>query len=452
MANNSSGVSDKVPPQNIEAEQSLLGCLMLDKDAITKVADMIQPRDFYKDKHQKIYRAMAHLFEKQEPIDVLSVANRLEETEDLDQVGGNAYLTQLVNSVPTAAHTTNYANIVQRKRILRDLINAAHEIANLGHQEEEDVGVVLDKAEEKVFSVAQKSMTQKFKSVSDSLEQAFERIDNLSESDQTTQGVPTGFSALDDKLAGLQESNLILLGARPSLGKSTLALDVARHAAAREDVPVGIFSLEMSSEQIIDRFIAAEANVNLWKLRTGRLSEKNDDFQRIQHALGSLSEAPIYIDDAATANILQMKAMARRLKARHDLGLIVVDYLQLVEPRDPSTSIVQQMTEISKSLKALARELKVPVLALSQLSRAVEKRSKQVPKLADLRESGSLEQDADIVLFIHREDKYNPNTARENIADIIIAKHRNGPVGRIELYFDAPRVTFRSIEKGREEE
>lgn len=452
MANNNPRAKKNIPPQNIEAEQSLLGCLMLDKNAITKVADMIEPRDFYKDKHGKIYRAMAHLFDKGEPIDVLSVANRLEETNDLERVGGNAYLTKLVNSVPTAAHTTNYANIVQRKRILRDLINAAHEISELGHQEQEDVGTILDKAEEKVFSVAQKSMTQKFKLVSDSLEQAFERIDNLSESDETTQGVPTGYSALDNKLAGLQESDLILLGARPSLGKSTLALDIARHAAAREDVPVGIFSLEMSSEQIIDRFIAAEANVNLWKLRTGRLSEKNDDFQRIRHALGSLSEAPIYIDDAATANILQMKAMARRLKARHDLGLIVVDYLQLVEPRDTGASIVQQMTEISKSLKALARELKVPVLALSQLSRAVEKRSKQVPKLADLRESGSLEQDADVVLFIHREDKYNPDTARENIADIIIAKHRNGPVGRIELYFDAPRVTFRSIEKRREEE
>lgn len=452
MSNNNSKISDRVPPQNIEAEQSLLGCLMLDKDAITKVADMIQPRDFYKDKHQQIYKATTHLFDKQEPIDVLSVANRLEEMNYLERVGGNAYLTKLVNKVPTAAHTSNYAKIVQRKRILRDLINVSHQISELGHQEEDDIGTILDKAEEKIFGIAQKNLTQRFKSVSDSLEEAFERIDNLSESDETTQGVPTGFSSLDNKLAGLQDSDLILLGARPSLGKSTLALDFARNAATENNVPVGIFSLEMSAEQIIDRFIAAEANVNLWKLRTGRLSQKNDDFQRIQHALGNLSDAPIYIDDAATSTILQMKAMARRMKARHGLGLLVIDYLQLVEPRNTSVSVVQQMTEISKSLKSLARELKVPVLALSQLSRAVEKRNKQVPKLADLRESGSLEQDADVVLFIHREDKYNPDTARENIADIIIAKHRNGPVGRVELYFDAPRVTFRSIEKRREEE
>jgi len=451
MANNSKN-KEGVPPQNIEAEQSLLGSLLLDKDAITEVADMIQPRDFYKPKHQKVYKAMVHLFDKQEPIDVLSVANRLEEMNALEQVGGNSYLTQLVNKVPTAAHTNNYAKIVQRKRILRDLINASHEIAQLGHSEEDDIGTLLDKAEEKIFSIAQKNLTQNFVSVSDSLEEAFERIGELSDSEETTQGVPTGFPSLDNKLAGLQDSDLILLGARPSLGKSTLALDFARQAAVEEDTTVGIFSLEMSAEQIIDRFIAAEANVDLWKLRTGRLSEKNDDFQRIQHALGNLSDAPIFIDDAATSTILQMKAMSRRLKARHNLGLIVVDYLQLVEPTNTSVSVVQQMTEISKSLKSLARELKVPVLALSQLSRAVEKRDKQVPKLADLRESGSLEQDADVVLFIHREDKYNPDTARENIADIIIAKHRNGPVGRVELYFDAPRVTFRSIEKRREEE
>lgn len=449
---NKKDLKDQAPPQNEEAEQSLLGSLMLDKDAITQVADMIEPRDFYKRKHKKIYEAMAHLFDNQEPIDVLSVANRLEEMNALEQLGGNAYLTKLVNKVPTAAHTENYAKIVQRKRILRDLINASHEISELGHSEEDDIGTILDKAEEKVFSIAQKNLTQKFVSVSNSLEEAFERIGKLSDADETTQGVPTGFDALDNKLAGLQESDLILLGARPSLGKSTLALDFARQAAVEEDTAVGIFSLEMSAEQIIDRFIAAEANVNLWKLRTGRLSEKNDDFQRIQHALGNLSDAPIFIDDAATSTILQMKAMSRRLKARHDLGLIVVDYLQLVEPRNTSVSVVQQMTEISKALKSLARELKVPVLALSQLSRAVEKRQKQIPKLADLRESGSLEQDADVVLFIHREDKYNPDTARENIADIIIAKHRNGPVGRVELYFDAPKVTFRSIDKEREGE
>jgi len=456
MANNNYSNSDiskdKLPPQNIEAEQSLLGCLLLDKEAITKVVDFLRPRDFYKEKHQKIFEAMTELFQKNEPIDLLATSNRLKEKNVFEQIGGNSYLTGLVNKVPTASHVMNYARIVQRKRILRDLIDAAHNISSLSHKEDEDIEVILDKAEEKIFSIAQQNLSQKFMSVKDQLEEAFERIDKLSKSEDETRGVPTGFRKLDNKLAGLQESNLILLASRPSLGKSTLALDIARNAA-KEGASVGLFSLEMSVDQIVDRLIAAEANVDLWKLRTGRLSDdKGGDFQRIQHALGSLSEAAIYIDDTASSNIMQIRAMARRLQARHDLDLLIVDYLQLIIPRNTSVSVVQQVTEISRSLKSLARELGVPVLALSQLSRAVEKRSKQIPKLADLRESGSLEQDADVVLFIHREDKYKPDTPRQNIADIIIAKHRNGPVGKVELYFDAPRVTFRSLETDRESE
>lgn len=440
---------DKLPPQSIEAEQSLLGCLMLDKNAIIKVADFLQAKDFYKGIHQKIYQVMVDLFERGEPIDLLSVSTRLKEKEFLDEIGGNAYLTQLINTVPTASHVLNYAKIVQRKRILRDLIEASQEIGLMGYEESEDIDVVLDKAEKTIFSIAQHSLSQDFLPIKSTLEGAFERIDELSRYEGKLRGLPTGFIDLDNILAGLQKSDLIILASRPSLGKSALATDIARYVAATEKIPVGIFSLEMSADQLVDRLIAAQANVDLWRLRTGKLTSEGEDndFTRIQKALGELSEAPIFIDDAASSNVLQMRAMARRLQARHGLGLIIVDYLQLMESRNPFESMVQQMTEISRSLKGLAKELNVPVLALSQLSRAVEQRSPQIPRLADLRESGALEQDADVVLFIYREDKYRPDTSRKNIADIIIAKHRNGPVGRIELYFDERRASFRNLEK-----
>jgi len=426
-----------------------LGCLMLDKNAIIKVADFLRPKDFYKGIHQEIYQVMVDLFERSEPIDLLSVSTRLKEKELLDKTGGNAYLTQLINTVPTASHVLNYAKIVQRKRILRDLIEASQEIGLMGYEESEDIDVVLDKAEKRIFSIAQHSLSQDFIPVKSTLEGAFERIDQLSRYEGKLRGLATGFLDLDNILAGLQKSDLIILASRPTLGKSALALGVARYTAVEEKIPVGIFSLEMSADQVVDRLIAAQANVDLWRLRTGKLSGEGEDndFARIQQALGGVSEAPIFIDDAASSNILQMRAMARRLQARHGLGLIVVDYLQLMESRNPAESMVQQMTEISRSLKSLAKELNVPVLALSQLSRAVEQRSPQIPRLADLRESGALEQDADVVLFIHREDKYRPDTSRKNIADILIAKHRNGPVGRVELYFDERRASFRNLEK-----
>jgi len=446
---NGNQLPEKLPPQSIEAEQSILGCLMLDKNAIIKVADFLRPKDFYKGIHQEIYQVMVDLFERSEPIDLLSVSTRLKEKELLDEIGGNAYLTQLINTVPTASHVLNYAKIVQRKRILRDLIEASQEIGLMGYEESEDIDVVLDKAEKRIFSIAQHSLSQDFIPVKSTLEGAFERIDQLSRYEGKLRGLATGFLDLDNILAGLQKSDLIILASRPTLGKSALALGVARYTAVEEKIPVGIFSLEMSADQVVDRLIAAQANVDLWRLRTGKLSGEGEDndFARIQQALGVLSEAPIFIDDAASSNILQMRAMARRLQARHGLGLIVVDYLQLMESRNPAESMVQQMTEISRSLKSLAKELNVPVLALSQLSRAVEQRSPQIPRLADLRESGALEQDADVVLFIHREDKYRPDTSRKNIADILIAKHRNGPVGRVELYFDERRASFRNLEK-----
>ncbi|MFC1663647.1 replicative DNA helicase [Patescibacteria group bacterium] len=444
-----SDLPEKLPPQSIEAEKSLLGSLMIDKNAILKVGDFLEARDFYKTNHQEIYKADQELFEKGEPIDLLSISTRLKEKNLLDKIGGNSYLTELINFVPTASNVLNYAKIVQKKRVLRDLIQASYEIGILGYNETEDPDLLLDKAEKRIFSIAQKNLSQDFLPIKNSLEEAFERIDNLSKHQGSPRGLPTGFIDLDNILAGLQKSDFILLASRPALGKSSMALNIASNVAINEKIPVGIFSLEMSKDQVVDRLIAAIANVDLWRLRTGRLSEegKNNDFSKIQQALGVLSEAPIYIDDSPSPNVLQMRAMARRLQAKNDLGLLIIDYLQLMEPRNPATSVVQQVSEISRSLKALAKELNIPVLALSQLSRAVEQRSPQIPRLADLRESGGLEQDADVVLFIHREDRYRPDSTKKNIADIIISKHRNGPVGKVELYFDEGRVSFRNLEK-----
>jgi len=444
---------DKLPPQSIEAEKSLLGCLIIDKNAIIKVADFLRPPDFYRGIHQEIYQSAIDLFEKGEPIDLLSLSNRLKEREKLDEIGGNSYLTELVNTVPTAHHVSNYAKIVQRKRILRDLIEASNEIESLGYDESEDIDLILDKAERRIFNIAQKSLSQKFLPVKDSLEEAFERIDKISKHQRGLRGIPTGFTALDNILGGFQRSDMIILASRPAMGKSSLALNIASYLATSENTPIGMFSLEMSRDQVVDRLISGLANVDLWRLRTGRLSGEgdDDDFSRIRQALDILSKAPIYIDDTPSLNILQMRAMARRLQAQKGLGLVIVDYLQLMEPRNPRDSVVQQVTEISRSLKTLARELNIPVLAISQLSRAVEQRSPQIPRLADLRESGSLEQDSDVVLFIYREDRYRSDTPRKNIADIIVAQHRNGPVGKVELYFDESRISFRNLEKRFEE-
>jgi replicative DNA helicase len=443
----------KLPPQSIEAEKSLLGSLLLDKNAIVRVIDFINSKDFYRGAHQEIYQVCQELFEKNEPIDLLTVANKLKEKEKLEDIGGNSYLTEMINSVPTASNILNYAKIVQRKRILRDLIDAGSEVTTYGYNENEDPEVLLDQAEKTIFSIAQKGLSQKFLPVKESLGEAFERIDNLSKHKEGLRGLKTGFTNLDNILAGFQKSDLIILASRPSMGKSALAMNIAGYVAINEKIPVGIFSLEMSRDQLVDRLIADQAGIDLWRLRTGKLSGEGEDndFSRIQHALGVLSEAPIYIDDASMVNVLQMRAMARRLQAEKGLGLIIVDYLQLMEPRNTMTTMVQQMTEISRSLKFLARELAVPVLALSQLSRATEQRSPQIPRLSDLRETGALEQDADVVLFIYREDRYRQDTTRKNIADIIIAKHRNGPVGKVELYFDETRVSFRNLDKGYQE-
>jgi len=443
MADN---LPSKLPPQNTEAEQCLLGCLMLDKEAIVKVVDFIKSEDFYKGIHQDIYQSMFELYERSEPIDILSVSARLKEKNRIEEIGGSAYLTSLINSVPTATHVSNYAKIVRQKKILRDLIAASEEIGLTAFDEEEEVDVLLDKAEKIVFNIGQRALTQAFTPIKDILPETFERLDMLSKQSGGLRGVPTGFRDLDNMLAGLQKSDLIILAARPAMGKSSLALDIARNVAIATNQPVGLFSLEMSKDQLADRMIAGVANIDSWHLRTGHL--KDDDYSRIQHAMGILSEAPIYIDDAGSVNILQMRAMARRLQANKGLSLLVIDYLQLMQPMNKYASPVQQVSENSRALKILAKELNVPVLVLSQLSRAVEARVPQIPRLSDLRESGAIEQDADMVMFIYREDVYNENSLNPGLAKVLIEKHRNGPVGYVDLFFDKQRVSFRNIDKG----
>ena len=440
----------KLPPQNIEAEESTLGSLIIDKDAIIKVADILFSEDFYQPQHRLIYEATLSLYHQNAPIDVLSLSSRLKEKKQLGEIGGASYLTSLVNKTPTSAHIIHYANIVHEKKVLRDLIAASYKIAELGWQESKNINEVLDRAEQIIFSISEKSIAHEFIALKGELVKAFERIDQLHKGGDKLRGVSTGFHDLDNFLGGLQKSDLVILGGRPSLGKTSLALDIARHVALKEKIPVGIFSLEMSRDQVVDRLIAAESTVDLWKIRTGRLStdEEINDFTLIQDSLSRLSEAPIFIDDAASPTIMQIRTMARRLQAETNLGLIVVDYLQLISPSLYRESSVQQFSEISRSLKALSRELNVPVLALSQLNRAVEARPKGRPKLSDLRETGSLEQDADVVLFVYREDRYKEDTEnKDNLAQIIIAKHRNGPIGHADLFFNEQLASFRNLEK-----
>ncbi len=438
----------RTPPHNMEAEQSVLGSLMLEKDAVIKVADLLKAGDFYKDAHNTIYEAMLSLYEEREPLDVLSISNKLDEQKQLEKVGGSSYLASLVGTVPSASHIVHYAKVVQKKALLRRLIFAATDIIEAGFREGDDVEKILDEAEQKLFAVSQKYIKQDFIPIRNILESAFNRIDELHRDGNKFRGIPTGFIDLDNILAGLQKSDLLILAARPSVGKTSFALDIARHVAVRENAAVAMFSLEMGADQLVDRMLAAEANVDLWRLRTGRLKSEgeNNDFQRIGEAMGILSEAKLFIDDTASANIMEMRTMARRLQAEHNLGLIVIDYLQLMEGRGGDNR-VQEISEISRGLKNLARELNIPILALSQLSRAVEARSPQIPKLSDLRESGSIEQDADVVLFLYREDREKPDTPNKGIVKIIIAKHRNGPVGEVNAFFQENSASFRSLER-----
>jgi replicative DNA helicase len=437
----------KLPPQNLEAEASLLGSLLLDTDSIINVADIINSADFYDERHRLIFDAILHLYEKRRPIDVLTVTNRLTEEKFLETAGGAAYVSELVSLVPSAAHAVHYAEIVHKKGTLRRLIQASQDIINLGYDEDSEVEETLAQAEQRLFAVSQSTIGQDILPIETILEQSFERLDDLHRNKGKLRGVPTGFKDLDNKLAGMQKSDLLILAARPSMGKTTLALNIAHHVATKDKLPVLIFSLEMSKEQLVDRLLSAESGIDAWNLRTGNISDK--DFEQLNLAYGELSEAPIYIDDTPGITALEMRTKARREQHKHALGLVVVDYLQLMSgaSKGYGDNRVQEISEISRGLKALARELNVPVLALSQLSRNVEQRSPQIPQLQDLRESGSIEQDADVVLFIYREEWYQPDTERKHITDVFIRKHRNGPTGEIELFFHPEQLAFRTIDR-----
>ncbi|MGC9602543.1 MAG: replicative DNA helicase [Minisyncoccia bacterium] len=437
----------RVPPQTLESEKALLGALMIRPDGMSESSDLLSPDAFYSEKHRIIYRAMLALYTKSEPVDIESVRGKLGDEGTLEQIGGIGYLAELVSNVPAASSARHYAVQVQKKYMLRNLIDAGEFVAELGYDEVGELDETLEKAEKKIYEVTSTPTLSKFTALGDSLKEAWTRLEHLHEHKDELRGVRTGFKDLDNMLAGLQKSDLIILAARPSVGKTSLALDIARQSAVQHGTVVGVFSLEMAAQQLIDRMVAAEAGVNSWNLRTGHINNQ-DDWDRIREAYGKLGAAPIFISDEPGNNILKMRATARRLKKEHGLGLLIVDYLQLMVPTGTraSDSLVQQVTEISRSLKNLARELDVPVLALSQLSRAVEQRGGK-PRLSDLRDSGSIEQDADVVMFIHRDDKTNKESERPNIAEILIEKHRNGPVGKIELYFDEKRTTFQSLEK-----
>lgn len=436
----------RIPPQNLDAEQAVLGSIMLRKDAIHEVEDILTPETFYSEKHKIIFRAMLELFGKHEPIDMLSLSTKLNEKNLLDSIGGNKYLADLANSVPSSANVKYYAQIVEKKFILRSLIDAADYISEKAFEEGDDkIEEVLDEAEKKIFNIVSTPKNQQFVELKDALPEAWERLEKLHENKGELRGIPTGFRDLDTLLSGLQKTDLVIIAARPSVGKTTFALDMARMSAVNHNKSVLVFSLEMSSQQLVDRLLGAQSNVNAFHLRTGRLSSDRE-FALLRDSLDKLAKAQITIDDRAGNSIVNMKALARRVKAEKGLDLIVVDYLQLMTTSKNYDSMVNQVTEISRSLKALAKELDVPVVALSQLSRAVETRGGK-PRLSDLRDSGSIEQDADVVMFIHREDKGKEEHERTNIAEILVEKHRNGPVGRVELYFDEKSTTFLNIEK-----
>ncbi|MBW4062096.1 replicative DNA helicase [Candidatus Saccharibacteria bacterium] len=439
------GVSGKVPPQNVEAEASLLGSILIDKDAIIKIADQVTADDFYTERHALIYSAIVDLYEKREPLDLLTLSNKLREVGELEHVGGSVYLADLTGGVPTAAHVEEYAKIVSHKATLRRLIGASSAITNLGYDETTPLEDLLDKAEQTVFDVSQKNLKQNFIPINSILAESFERLNELNSTKGKLRGIPTGFRDMDKMLAGLQPSDLFILAARPSMGKTTLVMNLAHHVAAREGIPVGFFSLEVSKEQLIDQLLAIESGVDSWKLRTGALDD--DDFPKIAEAMAQLSEAPLFIDDSATTNVMEMRTKARRLQSEHGLGLVIIDYLQLISGGGRTNEGRQQeVSEISRGLKGLARELNVPVIALSQLSRAVESRDDKRPMLSDLRDSGSIEQDADVVGFIYRPWYYDKE-ADENITEILIRKHRNGPIGDVELYFNAAQRKFTDLDR-----
>lgn len=439
----------KIPPQNLDAEVSLLGAVLIDEDVLTRVTDKLAADDFYDKRHQIIFGAMLRLYEHHNPVDLLTLSDELKKKSELDDAGGTQYLTDLSNQVPTAAHAEHYAEIITQNAMRRRLISASGHIAELGFDESRNTDELLEAAEAQLFAVSDKSLRQDLASIEQILTESFDRMEELHRNKDGLRGVRTGFRDLDNLTAGLQRSDLIILAARPAMGKTTLVTNLAYNVATLEKQAVLFFSLEMSKEQLVDRMLADAAGVDAWNIRTGKLTD--EDFEKISHAMGEMAEAPIYIDDTPGLSVLELRTKARRAMHEHPLGLIIIDYLQLMQGsgRGGFDNRVQEVSEISRGLKLIARELNVPVIALSQLSRSVESRNPPIPQLSDLRESGSIEQDADIVAFIYREAYYNPETDRQNITDLLIAKHRNGPTGKVELYFHPERLKFMSLDKQR---
>lgn len=435
----------RIQPQNIEAEQSVIGCMLLDKEAIHEVTDMLKSEDFYREDHREIFEAIIGLYEKALPVDLITVAEQLNQRGTLEKTGGLEYLTNIAASVPTTANAKYYAGIVEEKSILRKLIKASSEIINHSYEASEEVSIVLDKAEKGIFDILQKRNVQGFSHIKDILVDTFNILEELYNRKGHVTGIPTGFADLDYKTAGFHNSDLILIAARPSMGKTALALNIAQYAAVHHQVPVAIFNLEMSREQLTNRILCSEVMVDNQKMRTGKLDD--EDWKKVARAIGPLSEAPIYIDDTPGISAMEIRAKCRRLKLEKKLGLIVIDYLQLMQGSGRAENRQQEISEISRSLKILAKEMNVPVVALSQLSRAPEARSDHRPMLSDLRESGAIEQDADIVMFLYRDDYYNEDTDKKNIAEVIIAKHRNGPTGTIELRWFGQYTKFTNLKK-----
>jgi len=434
---------DRVPPQNVEAEQSVLGAMLIEREAISRVAEILRPEDFYREAHRLIYNAIVELYNKNEAADLITITEQLKKADKLDAVGGISYISSLANSIPTAANVHYHAKIIEEKALLRQLINAATRIAGMGYEANNEIVAILDEAEKIILGVSNRKVTGTFSPVKNIIMEAFDKIEQLYASKGGITGLSTGFKDLDRLTAGLQPSDLILIAARPSMGKTAFVLNIARNVAVRDKRPVAFFSLEMSKEQLVQRLLCSEAPIDAQRLRIGDL--KDDDWKRLVQAAEKLSSAPLYIDDTPGITVAEMRAKARRLKVEHNLGLVVIDYLQLMSGQSGSgrsENRQQEISEISRSLKSLARELSVPVIALSQLSRGVESRQSKKPMLSDLRESGSLEQDADIVAFLYREDYYNPETESKNLAEVIIAKHRNGPVDTIVLNFQKQFTKF----------
>ena len=429
----------RIPPHSDEAERSVLGALLIDREAVTSIVEFLRPEHFYTEAHNRIYRAVLDLYEESKPVDLVTLSEKLKKHKSLTKVGGSVYLTQLTSAVPTAANVEHYGRIVQSLATKRELISVASKLTEYAFDESREADEAMDQAEQQLFSLSQKHMKRAFLPIRDALAESFDRIDELHKAGEGLRGVPTGFADMDDTLAGMQDSNLLILAGRPGMGKTALSLNIAQHAAVVAQIPVGLFSLEMSKEEVVDRLLVSQADIDAWRLKTGRLTPQ--DFEKLSSAMGILAEAPLFIDDTPGLSVLEMRTKARRLLADVGLKLLVVDYLQLAVGRNLENR-VQEVTEISQGLKNLSRELKIPILALSQLSRAVEHRGSKQPQLADLRESGAIEQDADVVMFLYREDEED----LENMK-LWIAKHRNGRLRVIDLRFRGDRIRFFGMEK-----